>query len=86
MPVEQIPGPAGAASDVVACFEAMPAIVWAFEGPRLVVVAANAGARASAGNRAGIVGRPIREVLPELEGQQIFEMMEEWPSPESVET
>ena len=41
------------------------------------MVAANAGARASAGNRAGIVGRPIREVLPELEGQQIFEMMEE---------
>jgi serine phosphatase RsbU (regulator of sigma subunit)/anti-sigma regulatory factor (Ser/Thr protein kinase)/anti-anti-sigma regulatory factor len=77
MPVEQVPGPAGAASDVVACFEAMPAIVWAFEGPQLVVVAANAGARASAGNRPRIVGRPIREVLPELEGQQIFEMMEE---------
>src|SRR3954452_22729190 len=51
--------------------------MWAFEGPELRVVAANASARASAGFRPGIVGRPIREVLPELEGQQIFEMMEE---------
>jgi len=77
VPAEPMPGPGGAAADVVACFEAMPAIVWAFEGPQMVVVAANAGARASAGNRAGIVGRPIREVLPELDDQQIFEMMEE---------
>jgi len=75
--VEKTPGPAGSTSDVVACFEAMPAIVWAFEGADLVVMAANAPARASAGNRVGIVGRPIRQVLPELEGQQIFEMMEE---------
>ena len=77
VPVEKTPGPAGSTSDVVACFEAMPAIVWAFEGADLVVTAANAPARASAGNRVGIVGRPIRQVLPELEGQQIFEMMEE---------
>jgi hypothetical protein len=40
VPVEQMPGPAGtSASDVVACFEAVPAIVWAFEGPQMVVVA-----------------------------------------------
>lgn len=77
MPVENPPEPAGSPDDVLACFEAVPAILWAFEGPELVVVAANAGARASAGDRPGIIGRPIRQVLPELEGQQIFEMMEE---------
>ncbi|HVL85471.1 MAG TPA: SpoIIE family protein phosphatase [Pseudonocardia sp.] len=77
MPLDETPGPAGTPSDVLECFESVPAILWAFEGPELRVVAANAGARASAGNRAGIVGRPIRQVLPELDGQQIFEMMEE---------
>ncbi|GAA4684709.1 sigma-F factor regulator [Pseudonocardia yuanmonensis] len=70
-------GHAGAPVDVLDAFESVPAIIWAFEGPELRVVAANTGARASAGFRPGIVGRPIREVLPELEGQQIFEMMEE---------
>jgi anti-anti-sigma factor len=77
MPVEQGPAPAGTPHHVLGAFEAVPAIIWAFEGPELRVVAANAGARASAGFRSGIVGRPVREVLPELEGQQIFEMMEE---------
>lgn len=67
---------AGRAADVLACFEQVPAILWSFEGPELRVVAANAGARASVGDRPGILGRPIREVLPELEGQQIFEMMD----------
>ncbi|GAA2893312.1 sigma-F factor regulator [Pseudonocardia halophobica] len=77
MPVDDDTSDAGAPADVLDAFESVPAIIWAFEGPELRVVAANTGARASAGFRPGIVGRPIREVLPELEGQQIFEMMEE---------
>ncbi|MGY0234459.1 SpoIIE family protein phosphatase [Longispora urticae] len=67
----------GEPADVVRAFEDVPAILWAFEGPEHRVVAANRAARASTGHRADIVGRPVREVLPELEGQQIFAMFDE---------
>ncbi|WP_412543927.1 SpoIIE family protein phosphatase [Longispora sp. K20-0274] len=67
----------GEPADVVRAFEELPAILWAFEGPEHRVVAANRAARASTGHRAEIVGRPVREVLPELEGQQIFAMFDE---------
>ncbi|MFC5138848.1 SpoIIE family protein phosphatase [Actinomycetospora rhizophila] len=81
-PVEQ---PAGTPSDVVAAFEDIPAVLWAFEGPEHRVVAANRAARASMGFRPGIVGRPIREVAPELEGQQVFETLDEvWARGEPV--
>ncbi|GAA4915994.1 serine phosphatase RsbU (regulator of sigma subunit) [Actinomycetospora succinea] len=77
--------PAGIPTDVVAAFEDIPAVLWAFEGPEHRVVAANRAARASMGFRPGIVGRPIREVAPELEGQQVFETLDEvWTRGEPV--
>jgi serine phosphatase RsbU (regulator of sigma subunit)/anti-sigma regulatory factor (Ser/Thr protein kinase)/anti-anti-sigma regulatory factor len=69
--------PAGTATDVLAAFEDIPAVLWAFEGPEHRVIAANRAARASMGFRPGIVGRPIRDVAPELEGQQVFETLDE---------
>ncbi|MCU7728910.1 SpoIIE family protein phosphatase [Actinoplanes sp. KI2] len=69
--------PAGEAAGVIQAFEQMPAVLWAFEGPQHRVVAANRAARASIGDRAGIIGRPIREVIPEMAGQQIFEMIDQ---------
>ncbi|MDD7965317.1 SpoIIE family protein phosphatase [Actinomycetospora lemnae] len=74
---EPVDSPAGTPADVVAAFEEIPAVLWAFEGPEHRVVAANRAARATMGFRAGIVGRPIREVAPELEGQQVFETLDE---------
>lgn len=77
--------PAGTPRDVVAAFEDIPAVLWAFEGPEHRVVAANRAARASMGFRPGIIGRPIREVAPELEGQQVFETLDEvWARGEPV--
>jgi len=62
---------------VVQAFEVMPAVLWAFAGPDHRVVAANRAARASIGDRPDIIGRPIREVIPEMAGQQIFEMIDD---------
>jgi anti-anti-sigma factor len=70
-------GEAGDPDDVVRAFEAMPAVLWAFAGPEHTVVAANFAARASIGHRDDIIGRPIREVIPEMVGQQVFEMIDE---------
>lgn len=58
-------------------FEDLPAVVLAFAGPELRVVAANRTARSTMGNRPDVIGRPVREVMPDLEGQQIFEAIEE---------
>src|SRR3954453_2219324 len=66
----------GAVQDAAAAFELMPAVLWAFAGPQHRVVAANRAARASIGNRSDVLGRPIREVIPEMAGQQIFEMID----------
>lgn len=68
--------PAGESADVLASFEDVPAIIWAFEGPAHRVVAANRAARSSVGNRPNVLGRPVREVVPELAGQQIFELLD----------
>jgi serine phosphatase RsbU (regulator of sigma subunit)/anti-sigma regulatory factor (Ser/Thr protein kinase)/anti-anti-sigma regulatory factor len=84
-PEDPVEHPAGATNDVVAAFEEIPAVLWAFEGPEHRVVAANRAARASMGFRPGIVGRPIREVAPELDGQQVFETLDEvWDRGEPV--
>lgn len=58
-------------------FDALPAIVWQFEGPRHVIVAANRAARASVGDRAGLLGRPALEAAPELAGQGVAELLEQ---------
>jgi anti-anti-sigma factor len=68
---------AGDPAAVRRCFEAIPAVVWLFEGADLIVTAANRAARASVGDRPGIVGRSIRQVIPEMEGQHIFDMIDQ---------
>lgn len=60
---------------VHAVFDEMPLLLAALDGPEHVYVAANAAYRAFVG-RERLVGRAIRDVLPELAGQQIFEMFE----------
>ncbi|MGW0519712.1 SpoIIE family protein phosphatase [Crossiella sp. NPDC003009] len=71
------PGESEGNQERIAAFEDLPAIVWAFAGPRHVVVAANRAARASIGNRREVLGRPIREVMPEAAGQHIFPLLDE---------
>lgn len=68
--------PAGEPADVSASFEDVPAIIWAFEGPEHRILAANRAARSSVGNRPNVIGRPVREAVPELAGQQIFELVD----------
>ncbi len=52
--------------------EELPAGVIVYHGPDHVVLGANRAARAFFGHRPGIVGRPIREVFPEVAGQSIL--------------
>lgn len=66
----------GDTRDVLDCFEALPTPVWAFEGAEHRVVAANRAARASVGDRPAILGLPVREVIPEASGQQLFEQLD----------
>lgn len=68
---------AGDPAAVMACFEDLPAAVWVFRGPDLVVVAANRAARASVGHRPDLVGRPVHEAVPEVAGQQVFDLIEQ---------
>ncbi len=73
------PGQDDAAGDlraVAGCFEAAPALLFAFTGPDHVVAALNAAARAFMGDRPDSVGRPLREVCPEYAGQQLFEALD----------
>ncbi len=70
------PGEMGDSLEVLTCFEALTALVWVFEGPEHRVVAANRAARASVGNRSGMLGRPARDVVPEVFGQQVFEQLD----------
>lgn len=68
---------AGRPDEVLSCFEDLPASVWCFEGPDHIVTAVNRGARATVGNRSGILGRSMRDAVPELHGQEINELMDE---------
>jgi anti-anti-sigma factor len=47
------------------------------EGPQLRIVASNAEARASVGHRSGLLGRPVRDVVPELAGQHLVELLDD---------
>lgn len=68
---------AGRPDEVLSCFEDLPASVWCFEGPDHIVTAVNRGARATVGNRSGILGRSMHDAVPELHGQEINELMDE---------
>jgi serine phosphatase RsbU (regulator of sigma subunit)/anti-sigma regulatory factor (Ser/Thr protein kinase)/ABC-type transporter Mla MlaB component len=62
---------------LLAAFEQAPAALFVFEGPDHIVVGANRIARGFTGDRPNLIGVPLRRALPELEGQQIFELIDE---------
>ncbi|MGY1713785.1 SpoIIE family protein phosphatase [Geodermatophilus sp. SYSU D01106] len=66
----------GDASAVRVAYDQMPLILCVYGGPEHAVVAANGAMRAFFG-RDDLVGLPIRDALPELEGQHIFELLDE---------
>ncbi len=66
----------GAAAVVRDAFDQLPLILAVYAGPEHCVVAANAAMRSFFG-RDELVGLPIREALPELAGQHIFELLDE---------
>ena len=53
-------------------FDAAPTLIAVHEGPDHVYVYSNAGHDLAVGGRA-LIGRPLREAMPELEGQGVFE-------------
>ncbi|OIN81296.1 SpoIIE family protein phosphatase [Mycobacterium malmoense] len=65
----------GAADDVRRVFENVPAMLVGLEGPDHRFVAVNAAYRAFSPTFEP-VGKPAREVYPELESQQIYEMFD----------
>jgi serine phosphatase RsbU (regulator of sigma subunit)/anti-sigma regulatory factor (Ser/Thr protein kinase)/anti-anti-sigma regulatory factor len=67
---------AGLPAAVLHCFDAVPAMLWALEGPQLRVIAANAGARASVDDRTDLLGAKFRDVLPEPDTAAVLTMLE----------
>ncbi|BCJ48259.1 hypothetical protein GCM10010168_26190 [Actinoplanes ianthinogenes] len=65
----------GEPADVVAAFDEMPVGLAAMEGPEFRWIAANASYRA-AFDREELVGVTMRDGLPEMAGQYLFEMVE----------
>ena len=65
----------GDARTVRHVFEQMPAGQAAMTGPEHTFIAANAAFRSLAA-RPDVIGRPLREVFPEMESQPIYEMYE----------
>ena len=65
----------GDARVVRAVFDEMPYLLVGLDGPDHTFVAANAAYRALVG-RSEFIGRPVREVLPEIGGQQVFELLD----------
>ena len=55
----------------------VPAVIAVLEGPEHVYVLANPLYRQIIGHKRNIIGKTIREALPELEGQGIFELLDE---------
>lgn len=70
-------GPGGDAESVLGCFEAAPALLFAFAGTDHVLMAVNAEARTFMGDRPDVLGRPLREVVPEYAGQRLFEALDQ---------
>jgi len=66
---------AGTAEVVREVFDQLPVMVVAWEGPDHVAVAANEAYRKYVG-RPGFIGSPWSEVMPEIRGQQFFEILD----------
>jgi serine phosphatase RsbU (regulator of sigma subunit)/anti-sigma regulatory factor (Ser/Thr protein kinase) len=60
---------------IVDAFERVPAVIAYFEGPDLVLRAANAALR-DLYKRQDVIGLPLREASPVLGGQEIYELLE----------
>lgn len=70
--------PVAGAPDVYArVVESVPIGVIGYYGEDHVVVGANRAARAFFNDRPGIIGRPLREVYPEIVGQNVWEYQEQ---------
>jgi PAS domain S-box-containing protein len=67
---------AGDPAAIVEAFESMPAMMAYFEGPDLVIRAANAACRALY-RRDDVVGLPLREAVPGLIGQELYELLDQ---------
>jgi PAS domain S-box-containing protein len=57
-------------------FEQAPGIMAAFHGPHHVFEMVNASYRQLIGHDRDVVGKPVREALPEVEGQGFFELLD----------
>lgn len=66
----------GDAEVVRVAFDELPVLVAVTEGPEHRFVAANAGYRALVG-RSDLLGRRLRDALPEVEGQRVFERFDQ---------
>jgi PAS domain S-box-containing protein len=66
---------AGDADTVRDAFEQMPVVLLALAGPDHRIVASNAAYRAFTG-RSDAIGMPYREAFPEIEGQQLYELLD----------
>lgn len=67
---------AGEPAAIVEAFERVPAMIAYFEGPQLVVRAANAACRALY-QRDDVIGLPLREAAPALVGQELYELLDQ---------
>jgi len=66
---------AGDADTVLDAFEQMPAVLLALAGPDHRIVATNAAYRVFTG-RSDVIGMSYREAFPEIEGQQLYELLD----------
>src|SRR6185437_10308414 len=58
-------------------FGQMPGFICVLSGPRHVYEYVNDAYHKISGRRTGLIGRTVREVLPELEGQGYFELLDQ---------
>ncbi len=65
----------GAVDAVRDAFEQMSTMVLSMAGPEHRITAMNAACRALLG-RSGVIGKPLRETVPEADGQQVFELLD----------
>jgi len=73
---DDVPGRlAGDADTVRDAFEQMPVVLLALAGPDHRIVATNAAYRAFTG-RSDVIGLSYREAFPEIEGQQVYELLD----------
>jgi PAS domain S-box-containing protein len=71
-----MPGRLGGDADTVRdAFEQMPVVLLALAGPDHRIVATNAAYRAFTG-RSDVIGMSYRKAFPEIEGQQLYELLD----------